>query len=141
MERQEQTLISRMTDKAIENNLKNYIGEIELLNKNLDNLKKFISSIDFNDHETEATIATYNHAISTYDHIANKFSTLRNIVQLYKLYFKAYDLESLTPLFEELKRKCKNLSDRLDRLEVGKIDALFLRTPASSEIKITAIKE
>ena len=141
MERQEKNLISRVTEKSIENDLRNYIGEIELLNKNLDNLKTFITTINFSKHETKATIDTYNRAISIYDHIANKFSTLRNLLQLYKVYFKAYNLKSLNSLFEEFKRKCKNLSDRIDRLETKEIETLFSRTPAAKEIKMTAINE
>ncbi|MBR2969454.1 MAG: hypothetical protein IKC49_00165 [Clostridia bacterium] len=132
MGRQEKNLITRMTDKAMENDLRNHIGEIDLLNKNLDNLREFISTIKFNDKETKSTIATYNRAINIYDHIANKFATLKHQLDLYEIYFKTYNVESLRPLLIEYKKKCKNLSSRIDKLELGEIDILFNRTNGSN---------
>ena len=141
MARQNKTLITRMNENAMENDLRNHIGEIELLNKNLDNLKEFISTIRFNQQKTKITIDTYNRAINIYDHITNKFSTLNSLINLYNLQFKAYGYESLLPLFIKYKKKCKNLSDRLDRLEINEIDKLFAHTPDAKLVNMTAIKE
>ncbi|MFQ6752546.1 MAG: hypothetical protein ACLRFL_03180 [Clostridia bacterium] len=141
MGRQNKKLISRMTDKAMENDLRNHIAEVELLNMNLNNLQKFLRGIKIGEHETNTTINTYQRAIDTFDQIGNKYSVLKTYMKECIIAFQEYDYETLRPLLMEYIRKCRNLNDRLERLEVTTIEDLFKRTPAAKEIQMTSVTD
>lgn len=125
---QTKKLISAMTNKAIVANITNHINELDLLNKSLDNLRKFISTINYNDCDSKYAIDIYYRAIHTFDHIGNKFSTIRHLSQVYTKEIKNPTKE-ISNLLNTFKKKCINLNQRIERLEVNQIEQLFLLTP------------
>ena len=135
MEKKSKNLISKLTNKAIVSNLKNHINEVELLNTNLNNLRKFILSINYDDSTSKCAIDLYYRTINTFDLLANKCYTMRNITRKFHAELKTNKNDEIHTLLEEFKTKSKNLVNRIDRLDMNQIEKLFMLTPDADMFK------